>query len=764
VGWGTSGTLIVSIRHHPGFVCPRSGRRNPWAGFPTVGQAPREDHDPLDVNTLETTPPAPVVEAFTRPNVANRFGPRWFNFLRAWCGTPGRRRLGHAALQIPRTRFWEAEFSRLSDEEVRKRGMQFRGRARGGESLDRMLPEVFGLVCVAALRTLGLRPFDVQLAAGVVLHRGALAEVATGEGKTLIATLPATLNALVGKGVHVTTVNDYLARRDAEWTSPIYNALGLTVGCLYQKMQDAERTAAYRCDITYGTASEFGFDFLRDRLKVSGDKGQALPFWAAWTGGNGQYNRPLDPKVQREHHYALVDEADNIFIDEAKTPLIIAQATRLATEEEQVVYHWADKLAKQMTRDQHFYLDEKKHHKVELTEEGKTLVRYSNPPVGEHSHAMDKLHEHVERAIHANHRYRLDQHYLIEEDKIVIIDEYTGRRMPDRHWREGLHQAVEAKEGVPVTKASDHAAQITFQRYFRLYKKLAGMTGTAGNTWEMRRVYKIWVVRVPTNRPVIRQYQADRVFPNEKIKFDAVIEEVVRLHNLGRPVLIGTRSVDKSENLSSRLRAAGIDHQVLNAKPENIDREAEIVAQAGRQGTVTIATNMAGRGTDIILGGNPEYLAWARLKDRYPTRLDVPEAEWKRTVAEIETNEHMKEEGRRVSQLGGLHVLGTERHEAKRIDRQLQGRAARQGDPGSCQFFLALDDELLEGLGQGRQEALHQRGQAGGGGSWTRYLPEFLRAQRRVERKHYLQRVDLMIYEKQRQEILKDLGADPYVD
>jgi preprotein translocase subunit SecA len=716
----------------------------------------------LDVNTIEALPTPTVVNEGLRPNTVNRFGPHWLNFLRAWCGTPGRRRLGHAALQIGRTRFWETEFSRLDDAEVRRRGQQLRGRARGGESLDRLLPEVFGLVCVAATRTIGLRPFDVQLAAGVVLHRGALAEVATGEGKTLIATLPATLNALLGKGVHVTTVNDYLARRDAEWTGPIYTALGLTVGCLHQKMQDADRTQAYRCDITYGTASEFGFDFLRDRLKVSGDRGQAMPFWAPWTA-NGQFNRPLDPKVQREHHYALVDEADNIFIDEAKTPLIIANPTRLATEGEQVVYHWADKLARDMVRDQHYLLDEKKQ-KVELTEDGKTLVRYSNPPVGEHSHAMDKLHEHVERAIHANHRYRRDQHYLIEDDKVVIIDEYTGRRMPDRHWREGLHQAVEAKERVPVTKASDHAAQITFQRYFRLYKKLAGMTGTAGNTWEMRRVYKIWVVRVPTNRPVIRKYLPDCVYPQEDSKFDAVIEEVVRLHREGRPVLIGTRSVEKSEKLSARLRAAGIEHQVLNAKPENIDREAEIVAQAGRFGTVTIATNMAGRGTDIILGGNPEYLAWSRLKGKYPTRLDVPEAEWKQTVAETEAAEHMKDEGRRVADLGGLHVLGTERHDAHRIDRQLQGRAARQGDPGSCQFFLALDDELLEGLGQGRQEALRQRGLRGGSGSWMGFLPEFLRAQRRVERRHHRQRVDLMIYEKQRQEILKDLGADPYVD
>jgi preprotein translocase subunit SecA len=718
----------------------------------------------LEANPVAAAPAPAVAEVLKRPNVTNRFGPRWFNALRALFGTPAQRRLGYAALQIGRIRYWEAEFSRLSDEEIRKTGQRLRGRARGGEALEKLLPEMFGLVCVAAMRSIGLRPFDVQLAAGVILHRGALAEVATGEGKTLIACLPASLNALMGKGVHVTTVNDYLARRDAEYTGPVYQGIGLTVGCLHQKMQDADRIAAYKKDITYGTASEFGFDFLRDRLKVSGDRGQAMPFWGPWVANNGQYNKPLDPKVQREHHYALVDEADNIFIDEAKTPLIIANPTRDATPEEQVVYLWANKLGVQMIRDHHYILDEKKHHKVELTEEGKTMVRYSNPPVGEHSHAMDKLHEHVERSIHAHFRYRRDQHYLVEEGKVVIIDEYTGRRMPDRHWQEGLHQAVEAKEAVQITKASDHAAQITFQRYFRLYKKLAGMTGTAGNSWEMRRVYKIWVVRVPTNRPVIRKYLPDRVYPHEDAKFDAVSEEVVRLHNIGRPVLIGTRSVEKSEKLSQRLRKAGVEHQVLNAKPENIDREAEIVAQAGRYATVTIATNMAGRGTDIILGGNPEYMAMARLKDRYPTRLDVPEDLWKQTVTEIEAVEQMKDQGRRVAALGGLHVLGTERHDAKRIDRQLSGRAARQGDPGSCQFFLGLDDELLEGLGQVRQEVLGERGRRGGSGNWNRYLPEFFRAQRRVERRHYRQRVDLMIYEKQRQEILKDLGADPYVD
>jgi preprotein translocase subunit SecA len=669
--------------------------------------------------TASTDPAvAPVAEP-PRHSVSGRLGSRWANHVKALLGLPSQRRLARAALYIDRIRHWEAEYERLSDAELKVRGLQLRGRARGGESLDKLLPEAFGLVCVGAVRCLKLRPFDVQLAAGVVLHQGGLAELATGEGKTLSACAPAFLNALPGKGVHVTTVNDYLARRDAEWMGPLYEMLGLTVGVLQQDMSDQDRTHAYRSDITYGTASEFGFDFLRDRLKIAGSKGQEAPFWAPWQA-NFEASRPMDPKVQRaEHHFALVDEADNVFIDDAKTPLIIAGMTRPATQEEQVVYHWADKVARDMVRDHHFLLDEKKQ-KIELTDEGKQVVRWSNPPVGEHSHAIDKLHEHVERALHAHFRFRRDQHYMIEDEKVVLIDEGTGRRQPDRHWRDGLHQAVEAKEGVTVTKASDHAAQITFQSYFRLYKKLAGMTGTAAQNWmEVRRVYKIWVVCVPTNRPVIRDNYPDRVFPTEDAKFDAVVEEVQRLRSIGRPVLIGTRSVEKSEKLSERLQKAGIEHQVLNAKQH--EQEAKVVAQAGQPGRVTIATNMAGRGTDIKLGPG-------------------------------------------VTEAGGLAVIGTERHEALRVDRQLVGRAGRQGDPGSSQFFLSLEDELLEGLGPWRQEALRRRGQRGGNEDWQKYQPAFVRAQRRVERRHYRQRVDLMVYEKQRQEILKDLGADPYVD
>jgi preprotein translocase subunit SecA len=672
----------------------------------------------LDTTAPPHTEPSMAPVEAPRAGPANRFGQRWVNQLKALFGPPSQRRLARSALWIDRVRSWEKEFERLSDAESREAGLRLRGRARGGESLDKLLPEAFGLTCVAATRLLKMRPFDVQVAAGVVIHRGGLAELVTGEGKTLTACLPTFLNGLTGKGVHVTNVNDYLANRDAEWMGPVYRSLGLSVGVLQQKMSDQDRTKAYRSDITYGTASEFGFDFLRDRLKIAGQQGGESPFWTAWSAGTN-FAQPLDPKVQRDHNFALVDEADNIFIDEARTPLIIAGQTRPATPEESVVYQWSDRLAKAMERDRQFIFDEKKQ-KIELTDEGRGLCRWSNPPVGQHSHAMDKLFEHVERALQAHYRFRLDQHYMIDKGKIVIIDEFTGRKMPDRHWREGLHQAVEAKENQQITFAADHAAQITFQSYFKLYKKLAGMTGTAAqNWWEIRRVYKIWVVPVPTNRPVIRERWPDRVFPTEDAKFDAIVEEVVRLHGLGRPILIGTRSVEKSEKLSRRLQAAGVEHTVLNAKFH--EQEAKIVEHAGEPGRVTIATNMAGRGTDIKLGKG-------------------------------------------VAVAGGLHVLGTERHEAIRIDRQLLGRSGRQGDPGSCQFFLSLEDELLEGLSPERQEELKQEGVRGGNQDWQSYHRLFVKAQRRLEKRHFRQRVDLLVYEKQRQEILKDLNADPYVD
>jgi preprotein translocase subunit SecA len=659
----------------------------------------------------------PGTEAEHAPlNVTGRLGSDPANRVRALVGSPWQRRLSRAALLVPAVRRWERQFEKLSDEEIKQTAARLRGRARGGTSLDKLLTEAFGLVCVAANRTLGLRPFDVQLAAGAVMHFVGLAELATGEGKTLTASLPAVLNALPGKGVHVATVNDYLAKRDAEWIGPIYQALGLSIGVLQMQMPEHQRKLAYQADITYGMASEFGFDFLRDRMKLRGGGGGAPPFWSAW--GDGP-TAPMDPRVQRDLNFAFVDEADSIFIDEARTPLIIASPTRPATPEECVVYLWADALARRFVWNTHFTFDAKKD-KIELTEAGKQEVRWSNPPSGEHSHAFDKLFEHVERACHSHYRYVLDQHYMVHENKVVIVDEYTGRPMPDRHWRDGLHQAVEAKEQVPITLASDHAAKVTFQSYFRLYKKLAGMTGTAAQNWlEIRRVFRLWVVQIPTNKPVIRQHLPDRVFPTEEAKFDAIVDEVQKLQAGGRPVLIGTRSVEKSEKLAAKLTAAGVEHQVLNARQN--EQEAEIVAMAGQRGRVTIATNMAGRGTDIKLG---------------PTVTDA----------------------------GGLHVLGTERHDAKRVDRQLIGRAGRQGDPGSGQFFVSLEDELLEALGPKRQAALRELGRRGGDEDWDRFAPLFEVAQRKMERKHYRQRLDLMFSEKQRQETLEDLGADPYVD
>jgi preprotein translocase subunit SecA len=669
------------------------------------------------MSTAESLPLAEeIAPVRVSDNIAGRLGGWSVNVAVARVGLPWHRRLSRAALLVSKIRSCENQFSALSDEKLLDASMQLRGKARGKWDLDGLLPEAFGLVSVAIQRTLGIRPFDVQLAAGAVMHYGGLVELATGEGKTVSASAPAYLNALSGKGVHVTTVNDYLAKRDAEWIGPVYKKLGMTVGVIQQKMEEPDRISAYKSDITYGTAAEFGFDFLRDRLKLRGGQAQTAPFWSAWMGGGGR----SDPRVQRELHYAIVDEADSIFIDEAKTPLIIANPTRPAEPEEQVVFKWADALAREMKRDEHFTMNAKKD-KIELTDTGKHLVRYSNPPTGKNAKAMDKLLEAVERGLHAHYRFQRDHHYMVNsEQKIVIIDEGTGRPMPDRHWRDGLHQAVEAKECVQINMPSSHAAQITFQNFYRLYEKLAGMSGTlVPNFWELRKVYRRWTTTVPTNKPSKRNVMPDAVYPTEAAKFDAVATTTQQMLASGRPVLIGTRTVEASKKISARLTAIGIKHQVLNA--EQTEGEAEIVAQAGQPGTVTVATNMAGRGTDIKLGPG-------------------------------------------VAEKGGLHVIGTERHEAERIDRQLIGRAGRQGDPGSAQFMLSLEDQLLEGLGVARQRELDELGKAGGSRDWNSFAPLFRVAQRRVEARHYRQRLDLMNYDKQRQEMLQDLGADPYVD
>jgi preprotein translocase subunit SecA len=675
------------------------------------------------IASMSAAAPIMPVEEHAHPvrkidNVPGRLGSWTGNLLRSNLSFPWKRRLAQAALQVPKVRYWEDRFLNFSDDEMLAKSMELRGKARGKWDLDSLLPEAFGLVSVAIQRTLGIRPFDVQIAAGAVIHYGGLCELATGEGKTVTASLPTYLNALVGKGVHVTTVNDYLAKRDAEWIGPVYQKLGLTVACLYQKMDDSKRVEAYRNDVTYGTASEFGFDFLRDRLKVRGGQTVTTPFWTPWLPGVGSSR--LDPRVQRPLHFAIVDEADSIFIDEAKTPLIIANPTRLAEPEERVIYEWADRVARELERDEHFTLDTKKG-SLELTDAGRKRVRYSEPPTGKHAKAMDKLLEAIERALQAHYRFIRDQQYIITaENKVVIIEEGTGRPMPDRHWRDGLHQAVEAKEKVPINMPSEHAAQITFQNFYRLYGKLGGMSGTLmPNFWELRKVYRLWTTHVPTNRPSKRVLLPDEVYPTEDAKFDAVVAKTREMLAVGRPVLIGTRTVDASKKLSTKLTAAGITHQVLNA--EQTEREAEIVSQAGQPGAVTVATNMAGRGTDIKLGPG-------------------------------------------VAEAGGLHVIGTERHEAERVDRQLVGRAGRQGDPGSAQFLLSLEDQLLEGLGTARRDELMALGQRGGNRNWNAYAPLFRVAQLKVEKRHYRQRLDLKNYDKHRQDMLKDIGADPYVD
>jgi preprotein translocase subunit SecA len=651
------------------------------------------------------------------PPYSGRLGSMPRNQVLATAGGPAARRLARAALLIPRIRYYEQLFGNLSPDELVARANKLRGRSRAGDMSREFIAEGFGLCSVAVWRMLGMRAFDVQLAAGVVMFEGALTELATGEGKTLTAAFPVFLRALAGRGVHVATVNDYLAKRDAELMGPVYRALGLSVGSLQQKMEDLNRQEEYRKDVTYGTASEFGFDFLRDRLKRSGGQVASTPFWGPWTTRPGETT--VDPRVQRGHYFALVDEADSIFIDEARTPLIISAPTREAKPEECVMYYWADAVAKLMKFNEHFTLDVKKD-KLEVTEAGRQLARYSQPPSGPHAPAMDKLIEAIEKALQANHRFVRDHHYMVIEDKVVIVDESTGRPMPDRHWREGLHQAVEAKEQVPVHVAADHAASVTYQSYFRQYEKLAGMTGTiVQNAPEVRRVYKLRVVQIPTNRPVKRVRYPDLVFPTEAQKFDAIVQEVKRMREAGRPVLLGTRSVEKSEAVSERLTKLGIPHRVLNAKQDK--EEALIVSQAGQPGTVTVATNMAGRGTDIKLGPG-------------------------------------------VAQAGGLHVIGTERHEAIRIDRQLLGRAGRQGDPGSGQLYLSLEDKILEAVGSERYHRLMELGRAGGNRDWNKFRRLFVIAQKKTERKHYRQRLDLMHYERQRKDLLGDLGADPFVD
>ncbi|MCI4397343.1 MAG: preprotein translocase subunit SecA [Acidobacteria bacterium] len=568
---------------------------------------------------------------------------------------------------------WEPRLRPLSDDNLRARTADMKQRLEnamnGGlsqqEALDQILPEAFAVAREAACRTLGMRPFDVQVVGGVVLHQGKIAEMKTGEGKTLVAVLPVYLNALTGRGVHVVTVNDYLARRDADWMGQVYRFLGLTVGCIQQEMGNEERQKAYNCDVTHGQNNEFGFDYLRDNMKYR-----------------------LQDMVQRGHHFAVVDEVDSILIDEARTPLIISGPS----EERVDKYYTANSLIPSLQKERDYQVDEKQR-TATLTEEGiarcEKLLGLENlyDPAN-----MEILHC-LNQALMAHKLYHKDVEYMIKDGEVVIVDEFTGRVMPGRRWSDGLHQAIEAKENVKIQAENQTLATITFQNYFRLYEKLSGMTGTADTeAAEFDKIYKLDVVVIPTNKPMIRTDHADLVYRTEQEKWEAAADEIGERHGKGQPVLVGTVSIEKSEKMSALLKRRGIPHVVLNAKYH--EKEAEIVAQAGRKGAVTIATNMAGRGTDILLGGNPEGQARAKVDPE--TR---PE-EYAKLVAQY--RDVFEREHDEVVGLGGLHILGTERHESRRIDNQLRGRAGRQGDPGSSRFYLSLEDDLMRLFGGDR--------------------------------------------------------------
>eukprot|EP00803_Ostreobium_quekettii_P009152 evm.model.scf_753.3 EVM.evm.TU.scf_753.3 scf_753:30682-44472(-) len=645
----------------------------------------------------------------------------------------------------------------MSDEGLRERTEGMRRRVAGGEALEAVLPEAFAVVREASRRVLGLRPFDVQLIGGMILHEGKIAEMATGEGKTLVAVLPAFLNALSGKGVHIVTVNDYLARRDSEWVGQVHRFLGLTVGIIQQNMQPAERRAAYNCDITYVTNSELGFDYLRDNLAMTKDE-----------------------LVLRDFNYCIIDEVDSILIDEARTPLIISGSAEAPSDK----YYKSAQLAGAMTRDVHYTVDEKQKNTL-LTEEGYEAAE-DVLQVTDLYNPREQWASYVINAIKAKELQIKDVNYIVRDGEVIIVDEFTGRTMPGRRWSEGLHQAVEAKEGLKIQNESTTLASISYQNFFRTFPKLAGMTGTAATeVAEFSNIYDLTVSVVPTNKKCQREDNPDVVFRIEDGKWAAVVTEIKRMHKTGRPVLLGTTSVEKSEALSEMLKEEGIPHEILNAKPENVERESEIVAQSGRKGAVTLATNMAGRGTDILLGGNPDFMARLKLRELlmpevvsrvedssngdprtrnylkmeswkvspklFPCdlseetealakaaveaaveawgsrQLELLEAEERLSVAcekaptkdatlsrlreafqamEREYKAVTEIEKQEVIALGGLHVVGTERHESRRIDNQLRGRGGRQGDPGSTRFFLSLEDTLFRVFGGERIKGL----------------------------------------------------------
>ena len=594
----------------------------------------------------------------------------------------------------------EPQMQQLSDAELAQKTQEFKQRLANGETLDDLMIEAFAVCREAGRRVLNMRHFDVQLIGGVVLHRGKIAEMKTGEGKTLVATLPVYLNALAGNGVHVVTVNDYLARRDSDWMGRIYRFLGLSVGVIVHDLDDVERKEAYNCDITYGTNNELGFDYLRDNMKFR-----------------------LSDCVQRGHHFAIVDEVDSILIDEARTPLIISGPSEESTDK----YYKVNRIIPRLVRGEEIegkepgekyltgdYTVDEKHRSVGLTDEGydKVARLLGLPNIFDMSTIEWK--HHVEAALKAHVLFHRDKDYLVRDGEVVIVDEFTGRIMPGRRWSDGLHQAIEAKEGVKIERENQTLATITFQNYFRLYKKLAGMTGTAETeAAEFEKIYKLDVVVIPTNRSMQRKEFQDIVYRTEEEKFRNAAKEIKDLNEKGQPVLVGTVSVEKSEKLSGILKRMGVQHEVLNAK--NHEREAYIVAQAGRKSAVTVSTNMAGRGTDILLGGNPESMAKEEFRKRnmdpdvlQTAALGTPErTEWDSVYQKYKSGTDAEHD--EVISLGGLHVLGTERHESRRIDNQLRGRAGRQGDPGSSRFYLSLQDDLMRIFGGERMQKLMLR-------------------------------------------------------
>ncbi len=609
--------------------------------------------------------------------------------LRRVFGTKNDRELRRLWPIVEQVTSFETHIATLSDSQLRDKSEEFKRRLEGGVTLDDILPEAFAVVREVSRRRLKLRHFDVQILGGIVLHEGKIAEMKTGEGKTLVATLPVYLNALEGKGVHLVTVNDYLAKRDTQWMGPIYNLLGLSVGVIQHDssflydpsyfstdkrlefLKPCSRKEAYLADITYGTNNEFGFDYLRDNMKYE-----------------------ISDYCQRELNYGIVDEVDSILIDEARTPLIISGPSEESTDK----YYKIDRIIPKLQKDVDYTVDEKAKTAI-LSEDGNIKVERLLGAGNLYDPANIELVHHVLQALKAHTLFKKDVEYVVKDGEVIIVDEFTGRLMPGRRWSDGLHQAIEAKEGVKIESENQTLATITFQNYFRMYKKLAGMTGTADTeAEEFAKIYNLEVIIVPTNEPMIRADYPDVIYKTEKGKFNAVIGEIEELHKKGQPVLVGTISIERSEILSHLLKKKGIPHSVLNAKYH--EREAEIIVQAGRSGAVTIATNMAGRGTDIILGGNPEGLARESLKDK----KDYTEDDFKQALSKAE--DICKKDREEVLSLGGFHILGTERHEARRIDNQLRGRTGRQGDPGSSRFYLSLEDELMRIFGSDRISGL----------------------------------------------------------